>query len=88
MSRLVYRLKTSAVLWQCGWSGTNTLEMALNSGDNSTKKIPRERRENEICDRRGKKSDILGGPAEGGPTRGGPAEGRSSGGVVNPCPKK
>ena len=24
MSRLVYRLKTSAVLWQCGWSGTNT----------------------------------------------------------------
>ena len=24
MSRPVYRLKTSAVLWQCGWSGTNT----------------------------------------------------------------
>ena len=23
MSRLVYELKTSAVLWQCGWSGTN-----------------------------------------------------------------
>ena len=23
MSRLVYRLKTSAALWQCGWSGTN-----------------------------------------------------------------
>ena len=24
MSRPVYRLKTSATLWQCGWSGTNT----------------------------------------------------------------
>ena len=25
MPRLVYRLKTSAVLWQCGWSGTNSI---------------------------------------------------------------
>ena len=24
MSRLVHKLKTSAVLWQCGWSGTNS----------------------------------------------------------------
>ena len=29
MSRLVYKQKTSAVLWQCGWSGTDKYRFIL-----------------------------------------------------------
>ena len=46
---------------------------------NSTKGFPREGRQNENCGGRGKKSEILGGPAEG---RSGGGGGRSRGRAV------
>ena len=48
------------------------VEFGLYSAHNSTRRPPRENRENEICDRRGKEREILGGPEQGADTTFGP----------------